>query len=494
MDAVGDKSVDAKGTWWSRPAGGREVLAVALPLVVSSLSWTVMTFIDRIFLKWESGEAMSAAFAASTAWFAAMCFPLGLTMYTSTFVSQYYGAERFERIGRAVWQGVWLAVACCPILLVAIPVAPHLFAAADHSAAVQDMEISYFQILCFGGPALWIAQALSAFYSGRGKTSVVMGVDAVGAGANVLLDWLMIFGHWGLPAMGIEGAGWATVIAMWLKVAIYLVLVLRRTHRQTFGTLSGLRPHGELLRRMIRYGVPSGLQMQLDIVGFTMFVMMIGRLGLVESEASSMAFSISMLAFTPVWGLSLATSILVGQHLGEERADLAARSTWTLLAMAIAYMVAISSMYLFVPGWFLGVFFLHADVALGESGLDAMNAATQQEVYALATRLLQFVAAFNLLDAVGLVFVGALKGAGDTRFVLKVSVVLGTSLAVLSWLAVEKWALDIHGCWVLITAWVWVMGMSFLWRFLGGRWRSMRVIEPPAPDLPAEGGGGRVEA
>src|SRR5690606_20858204 len=114
----------------------REVLVMALPLVISSLSWTIMTFVDRVLLKWESGDAMTAAFAAGTVWFSTLCLPLGIAMYTSTFVSQYFGAGRHERIGLAVWQGVWLALAVSPLLLLAIPLAPSLFSLAGHTESV----------------------------------------------------------------------------------------------------------------------------------------------------------------------------------------------------------------------------------------------------------------------------------------------------------------------------------------------------------------------
>lgn len=198
------------GSWWSRPAGAREVLAVALPLVVSSLSWTVMTFIDRVLLKYDSGESMAAAFAASTAWFAVMCLPLGITMYVSTFVSQYFGAGRPERIGVAVWQGVWVALLVSPFLVPMYYLAPALFEMSDHGASIAQKEITYFQILCFCGPALWISNSLASFYSGRGLTTVVMVVDTLAAFTNVVLDYAWIFGKWGFPAGGIAGAAWAT--------------------------------------------------------------------------------------------------------------------------------------------------------------------------------------------------------------------------------------------------------------------------------------------
>ncbi len=472
MAATTRRDGSMPGGWWRRPAGGREVLKVAAPLVISSLSWTIMTFVDRVLLKWESGDAMAAAFAAGTVWFAALCLPLGIAMYTSTFVSQYFGAHRFERIGVSVWQGVWLSLIAGPLLLLAMPLGPAIFAMADHTAAVQRLEVTYFQILLWGAPAMLVGQALSSFYSGRGKTSVVMVVDSLVAVVNLVLDYIWIFGYLGFPAMGIAGAGWATVASLWLKAAIYVALVLQRCHREQYGTLAGLRFEAPLFGRLVYYGGPSGLQLVLDVMGFTVFVLLVGRLGSVEAEATSMAFSISTLAFMPIWGMALAASILVGQHLGENRDDLAARATWTSLQVALAYMATISLLYLTVPDLFLASFFA------GDRSPE-----TREAVRQLATTLLRFVAAYNLLDATLMVFSSAVKGAGDTQFVLKVSVVMATSLSVLSWFAVEVLNLGVYGCWALIAVWVWVMGVVFLWRFLGGKWRSMRVIEAPPTEL-----------
>lgn len=462
-------------SWWRRPAGGREVLLVALPLVISSLSWTIMTFVDRVLLKWDSGDAMTAAFAAGTVWFSTLCLPLGIAMYTSTFVSQYFGAGRHDRIGLAVWQGVWMALAVSPIILLAIPLAPAMFRLADHTPEVMELELIYFKILCWGGPAMLVGQALAAFYSGRGKTSVVMVVDTSVAVLNLALDWVWIFGYLGFPAMGIAGAAWATVVSLWIKAAIYAYLVLQPQHREQFGTVAGLRFDWPLFIRQIYYGGPSGLQLALDIVGFTVFIVLIGRLGVIEAEASSMAFSVSTLAFMPIWGMSMAASILVGQHLGENRDDLASRATWTALTYALCYMAGISVLYLAVPDVFLIWFF--AGDRSGEM---------RDQVHPLAVSLLRFVAAYNLLDAMGMMFSSAVKGAGDTRFVLRVSMVMATLLSVLSWVAVEWLELGVYGCWAVITLWVWVMGIVFLLRFLGGKWRSMRVIEAAPPDLPVQ--------
>lgn len=458
-------------SWWNRPAGGREVLYVSAPLVVSALSWTVMTFVDRVFLKWESGAAMAAAFSASTLWFSLLCLPLGLCMYCATFVSQYHGSGQARRIGPVIWQGVWLAVAWSPLMFLAIPSAPWLFGLAQHAPEVMTQEILYFQILCWGTPPILIAQALSSFYSGRGRTRIVMGVDTGVAVLNLLLDYLWIFGKWGFPALGIAGAGWATVVALWVKAVIYAALILQQQHRQQFLT-THIRLEFPLLRRLLYYGAPSGFQLLIDVLGFTFFIMLVGRLGGVEAEATSMSFSISTLAFMPIWGFAQGVSILVGQHLGENRDDLSARATWTTLAVAWTYMGLISLLYLFLPGLFLAPFF------------GPLEQGNQDAVWLLSVQLLRYVAAYNLLDATLMIFVSAIKGAGDTPFVLKVSCLLATILIAGSWLCVEVWQVGIHGCWLLITLWVWIGGIVFMLRFLQGKWRHMRVIELPPQMLP----------
>jgi len=454
-------------SWWRRPAGGREVLIVALPLVVSTISWTVMTFADRMFLNWVSETAMSAAFSSSVIWFAVFCLPMGICGYVNTFVSQYHGNDQPERIGPSVWQGVWIALIVTPLAILIVPLAPWIFSFTKHSLESTRQEILYFQILCAGGPPLLIATALSAFYSGRGKTWVVMVVDASVSCLNLLLDYLWIFGYAGFPEMGIAGAGWATVTALWLKAIIYFVLFMRSENRKTFFTLVGARLDRDLFGRMLRFGGPSGVQVLLDVLGFTVFIVLMGRVGQLESAATTLAFSIASVAFMPIWGLSMAVQILVGQHLGEDRDDLAAQATWTSLHIGIAYIGGISLLYFFTPDLFLYGFFVS----------DTGPTAEDQTLRIMAANLLKIVAAYNLMDATFMIFVSAVKGAGDTRFVMIASVLMGILLAALSWLTIEHWKLSVYGCWITVSFWVCAMGVIFLVRFLGGKWRSMRVIE-----------------
>lgn len=475
---AGELPENAATSWWSRPSGGREVLKLSIPLVISAMSWTVMTFIDRMLLNWVSDESMNAAFSGGAVWFAIICLPMGVCAYASTFVSQYFGDRQYGKIGPSVGQGLWVAMLVTPIILAIIPFVPAIFQAAAHSAEGIRQETVYLRILLCGAPAMLASQALSAFYNGRGKTSVVMLIDGGAAIANLLLDWVMIFGKFGFPAWGIAGAGWATVIALWLKFFTYLLLISRRENRQAFNSVSGLRFNRKLFGRLIWFGGPSGVQFLLDVLGFTVFVLLVGRLGGPASAATTMAFSISTLAFMPIYGFSIAASILVGQRLAENRPDLATRATWTTCVVALTYMGLMSLLYVLFPSFFLSGF------------LAETEGAHAAELAQIATRLLWFVAAYSMFDASLMVFSSAIKGAGDTRFVLYVSLVMSITLAAASWLGVEKLGLGVYGCWTIITAWVWVLGIIYLGRFLQGRWKSMRVIEPRVEELLAHPLGG----
>ena len=473
MDPSANERLQSKSwhkRWWLRECGGRDVLRIALPMVVSTMSWTVMTYVDRAMLAHYSPIAMSAAFSAGVLWFALFCVFLGMCSYVSTFVSQYTGDDQPERIGPVVWQGNWLALMSVPIALAAIPLAPWIFSLAKHRPEVTEQEIRYFRILCLGGPGMVLATSFSCFYSGRGMTWVTMLVDLFGTGVNLILDGLLIFGTLGFPEMGIAGAAWGTVVAVWVKPFIFLALIWQRSNRTTFHT-DRWRLELPLLRRLGYYGGPGGMQMLLDVTGFTIFVILIGRLGDMQAMASSMAFSINTVSFMPVWGLGMAAGILVGQHLGENRDDLAARATWTTYQIGMAYMGLLSVLYVVLPNLFISSF---------------IGSDSQTELYEMAKVLLYFVAAYNAFDTTQIIFVSALKGSGDTRFIMVVSLVMATALAVLTYVAVEVLHLDVYACWVIIVAWLTALAVTYLVRFAGGKWRHMRVIEQIHHPQPAD--------
>jgi MATE family multidrug resistance protein len=437
-------------------------------MVASTLSWTLMSFVDSAILFHVSEAAMTASFSASVAWFTALSFFWGVCSYTSTFVSQYNGDGQPEKIGPAVWQGVWLALFFTPLALAAMPLAPLLF--SMHETATPEiaaLEARFFQLLCWAAPGMLAAQALEGFFSGRGRTWVVMCVDATAVLINVILALVWVLGWGGFQPIGVEGAIYATVAAQWSRAAMYVTLLLRPRHRRVHNTLAGMRLDWSLLKRLIRFGGPSGVQIALDVGGFAFFVQMIGLLGAVEFAATSLVFRVSHLAFMPVWGLGIATTVLVGQRLGEDRPDLARRAANTTYSLALVYMGTISLLFVGAPDVLLQFF-------KPESAAAAVN---QQAIHDLSVRLMWFVAAYNMFDATLIIFASVMRGAGDTKFIMRLSMVSAVTLIAVTWLAVKAAEADVYGCWTIITVWIWLLAAIYVFRFRQGRWRSMRVID-----------------
>lgn len=450
--------------WWTRPAGAREVLALALPMVVSTSSWTIMNFIDRAFLSHYSKDAFAAAMPSSMLGFFLICFFLGVTSYVSTFVAQYQGAGHSERIGLATWQGVFIGMAVTPLIVATIPFAHSWFQITKHPPEVVELETIYYQINTFGAGAIVICSALSSFFSGRGQTSTVMYVDFSGAATNVVLDYMWIFGKFGFPEWGIAGAAWATVIALWLKVAIYLALMLRRAPRTECHVVEGFRFDRELMLRLLRFGSASGVQYFIEVGGFTAFVFLVGDLGTQALTATNMAINVNSLAFMPIYGVGIAASILVGQKLGENRPDLAGQATWSSFWISTIYTTAMLLMYLVTPELFL-------------MGYKIPDTAEGMELHRTIIILLRFVGAYCLLDSVNMIFVSALKGAGDTFFVLVSSCVASVCTTAVLYIGMSQFGYGLYFAWTLLTIWICVLGLTYVARFMQGSWRSMRVIE-----------------
>jgi multidrug resistance protein, MATE family len=456
-------------SWWSRPCGGREVLRMAIPLIVSTAAWTVMNFTDRMFLLWYHKASMAAALPAGMVHFALVCFPLGVTSYVNTFVAQYHGAGQPRRIGPAVWQGIRFGLYCFPLFLAMIPASPWIFHWARHEAELAGLEALYFQTALFGTGAEIMAASMAAFFTGRGVTWVVMVVDSSASALNIVLDYAWIFGHWGLPALGIEGAAWATVVSLWSRVIVYALLMLMPRFQQRYRTWRGRRFNLPLFRRLLRFGGPSGLQMFVEIAGFTFFLLLVGTLGEDAMAATTLAFNVNCLAFVPTLGLGMALSVLVGQQLGRNNPHLAARATWTSLCMALGYMGTMALVYVLFPSLLLKGH---------EWGMSPAEFAKFASLRHTTTVLLRFVAAYCLFDAMCVVFTGALKGAGDTRYIMIVSLLLTPLPVAAAWLGIRFFKFGLMWCWIVITCWICTSGIIYLVRFLHGRWRHMRVIEP----------------
>ncbi len=458
---------------WKGEGGYRELWIMALPLILSTGSWSIQHFVDRMFLAWYSPEAIAAVMPSGILNFTTMSIFIGTASYASIFVAQYYGAGKLDRVGPSCWQGVYVALIGGAVHALLIPLAAPFFAFVGHEPVVQKYEVIYFQILCMGALPVIASSAFSGFFTGLGRPWPVMWINVMATAVNLLFDYLLIFGKWGFPEMGIKGAAIATLMSGCANCAAYLVLLAGSPDKGIFGIITGWRFDRELFGRLIRFGLPSGVQFFVDIAGFTIFILLVGRLGTIRLAATNIAFNINTLAFMPMIGFGIAVSVLVGQYLGKERPDLGERSVYSGFHLTFIYMTSIAALYFFVPGLFIEPF---------TSGADTPAFA---EIRSTAMVLLRFVALYSVFDTMNVIFASALKGAGDTKYVMYM--LLAVSLLVLvfpSFAVIVMFRGSLNAAWVIASAYVIILGFSFFLRFLGGKWKKMKVIEECVVCLP----------
>ncbi|HMP71871.1 MAG TPA: MATE family efflux transporter [Kiritimatiellia bacterium] len=470
--------------WWrlgfkEEPGGIPEVLRIAWPLVVSMGSFTVMQFVDRMFLAWHSPISIQAALPAGILSFTLICGFMALSGYANTFVAQYHGAGDLAGCSKATAQGMWLGVLAWPILIALIPAGRWILSISGHAPEVLVEELEYFTILMVGSVVVPVGAAISSFFTGRGDTLTNMYAVIAGNVVNIGLDYVLIFGHFGFPAMGIRGAAYATIVGGMVPPILLFALFLGPQMNRIYRTRLHLGLDLALMKRMIRFGVPAGFHLALDIGSFSIFVLLTGRMGELALAASNIALSINTLAFLPLIGISIAATTLVGQYQGRGDADTAERAGWSSFKVGVGYVTAAGVLFVVFPSqmysWFL---------SRDGSGFQL------EELVGIGRWLLLMMAIWGALDVGNLVLAGALKGAGDTRFVMIYSVVAAWGIMVPGSLMIAVW-LDLGILWI----WGWVMvyimllAIGFIWRFKVGRWKEIKVIEAPAvlPAIPTTG-------
>jgi MATE family multidrug resistance protein len=455
------------------PAGSlHELLRVAIPLIISSGSLSLMHVVDRVMLTWYSEEALAASTPGGMLHWTLMSLAFGTVAYVNTFVAQYDGARRADRVAASVWQGVWLATLAGVLLAALTPWTARLTTLFGHAESVRRLEAEYFSVLSLGSLPMLASCALSAFYSGRGRTVVLMIVNAVISLANAVINAMLIFGWGPFPELGIAGAAWGTVCAQTIGCGLYCGWIVMDGESQRYPFRRQCRIDRKLLDRMIRYGSPNGVQYLVDIAAYLMLLVFIGRIGSRELAATNLAFVLNSLAFIPMFGIGTAVSTLVGRRIGEGRPRLAIRTTWLAFGLAAAYTAAWALVYLFASDVILSPFARRSDPA------------AFAQLRPVVQTLLIYVVLYSFFDAMAVIFGSATRGAGDTRFSLVYTgVVLWSTMVVPIWWIQQRGG-GLYACWNVIVFQLIVLGSGFLLRFQQGRWLTMQVIErgPPDPD------------
>ena len=452
---------------WAKPNGYRQVLSVSLPLAASMGSLTLMQFTDRVFLANYSVDAISAVLPAGIAAFACISFFKGAANYTNAFVAQYIGARAFNRVGAAVWQGIYFSLIASCLLAAFYFISEPLFDLIGHSPGIKALEITYFNILILGAGLDVLNSTLSCFYTGRGLAKPVMLVHLAGAILNIPFDYCLINGIGPFPELGIFGAGIATISAHATITIIFCLLVFNRRNRTKFGTWENRSFDKALFGRLMRYGLPSGIQFFLEIFGFAFFFQMLGRLGDLSLAASNIVLSIESISFMPMVGFHIGNATLVGQAIGRGRPEDGVYATTSALHLTVVYMFLVAGLFVFAPESLLHLFVSNPEAQ-----------ARYAEIMDLGVKLLRFVAVFCFFDAMNLVYSGAIKGAGDTRFIMWTIAALSVGMMIIPiYVAIEVIGAGLYTAWVILTIYICVLGVAFMLRYRSGKWKKMCVIE-----------------
>jgi len=446
----------------------KNILAMAWPLIIANSFWNLQLTIDRVFLADYSTEALGAAMAVMGVFWVPMALLQQTASYITTFVAQYHGAGQPHRIGSYLWQALhvsWIGgMAFFSLMLIT----DDFFAFVAHAPKVQELEISYFNALTYSALPTAIMAAVSGFFTGLGQTRTVIWINFAGFALNAVLDYLLIAGRWGFPELGIAGAGYATALANYGASIFAALLLFTSTNIRSFQLLKNWHPKITELKQFLKYGIPSGLQWALEGLAFTVFLIVLGRIkdGEAALASSSIAVTVMMLSVLPSMGVAQAVLALVGQRLGEKRADLAEQSTWDGVHITAVYIGFVALTFFAFPEFYLS-WFRNQD-----------NEALWTQVSALAPTLLKIVRIFTIFDSIYLNISFALKGAGDTRFVSWIALTVPWPLMVLPAYLIKDFENAATLAWCFTVLYTLTLTSILTHRFREGRWKKMTVMTP----------------
>jgi len=470
----------------SSPRFVREVWAQAWPTVITMISYTLMQFVDAIMVAQVSPVALAAQGSGGIWSFAPMAFLFGTISLVNAFISQSLGAGRHDAVARYAWAGLWVAGLAWLFIMVPWGFAlPFIFDALPHGEELVHKETIYGQILAFGSLFALTSKTMSNVFFGLHRPRVITVAAITGNIANALLNYVLIFGEqgipaWGLPgvpgvpALGIAGAALGTLGGVAVEVLVPLSLLFGRTMHARYGTRSAWRFPRRQVLDLLRVGSPASIQFGNEIVCWAVFMtVLVGSFGALHQTAGWAVLRYMHLSFMPAVGFSVAATSLVGRSIGEGRPDLARGRARTAALMATAYMGICALLMVVLREPLLAVF------ASGE-GTSAEDAA---EILRIGGAMMICAAVFQVFDAIGIVYSGGLRGAGDTLVPSIVTLIASWSLIVgLGWALVAFVPqLESLGPWIAVAAYLIALGIWMAVRFERGGWMHRRLVKPAEP-------------
>lgn len=441
-------------------AGLREILHLALPIIVSMASATVMGFIDTWMVALVGTTEVAAAMPAGIIAYTLTALPLGIAQCVSTFTAQALGRGTPEEGSAFAWQGLYLSVAVGIACFTLWPAAPGFFSLFGHEPEVVVLEVIYFRIRLWAVGIAVAVGALNGFFYGIHRPLIPLIAMVVDNVINVLLCYVLIFGKFGAPALGLTGAALAFVLSYIVQAAVLLWAFLSRVVHSQFATRTAWQWTWPRFRQLIHIGWPAGMQSAVDVLGWgVLIVLMVGRFGKEQLAASNITIQYMTISFMPGIGLAQALTALVGRYIGEGRVDLAVQRVHETLFLALSYMVLMAILYWTCRAPFIA--FFNTDPVVIRAG----------------SNILLCAAVFQVFDGLGYTFAGALRGAGDTHWTAGITVTLLLAVfAPLSLGSVMFTDLQSLGPWLAGSVYVILLGLSLWWRFARGKWREIDIF------------------
>ncbi|MDF1818717.1 MAG: MATE family efflux transporter [Immundisolibacteraceae bacterium] len=438
------------------PSRIRRIFSIALPIIAAMLSQSLLNLVD-IGMVGQLGDAPLAAVGLSSfALFTFQSLILGLSTGVQAMAARRKGEGKNDETAVVLNGGLLLALICAPPLsLLLVAIAPFLMPLLSADPAVVNVAIPYFQVRAAAVLFLCCNYCFRGYWNAVDLSRLYMWTLLLIHGTNIFLNYVLIFGHFGAPAMGATGAGIASSIAMVVGTLCYFILA--RRHARPAGFLKKLPPRHQLIT-LIRQSLPTGVSQTSVMAGNVTLYWIIGKVGTAELAAASVLLNITTVAILPGFGLAIGCATLVGQALG--RGDSADAQRWVNESLVIGVLTLglLGSPMWIMPELLLGLFLQNP------------------ETVALAATPMRIIGVTVILEGIKRVYQHALLGAGDPRRPMQIQLTTQWLLFIPSaWLAGLPFGLGLLGIWIVQEIHRLLQALLFrrLWR--RGQWRGVSL-------------------
>lgn len=456
------------------PARLATLLSLAWPMVLARSTQAVIGFCDALMVAPLGEDALAATTTGAMNTFSIAILPMGVVFIVQSFAAQLTGKGDLVGARRYAWYGLILSALTAVFGLLAIPLVGPALGLLPFAPPVAELMTEYLGIRLLSLGAMVGTEALGNWFGGLGNTRIQMIAGVVAMVVNVALNWVFIFGHLGAPALGVAGAALASAIASYAGFAVVAFAFARGWGGSRPARAGGRRlalARSELAR-VLRFGLPNGLNWFLEFAAFIVFInVVMADLGTAVLAAFMVVMSINSVSFMPAFGLSSSGAILAGQAIGAGRKD-EVPGIWLLTARTTAaWQCAVGLTYLLAPALLISVF--------APPDQDASR------LIEVGTVLLAISTAWQLFDAVAITLSETLRAAGDTAWTLWARIVLAWIVFVpASLLAVYVFGGGHVAAMLCVAGYIAVLAVVFYWRFRSGRWRDIDLTGTTPALLP----------